>query len=117
MGVQFNLLSKTGWFFQNDLNNQTYNYKGNTPDQSFWLWNISAGKKFLKQQQGELKLTVFDLLKQNRAISRTVTEAYVEDTQSRVLQQYFMMTFTYKLKNFGAGKTNIKTNNNSRPNF
>jgi vacuolar-type H+-ATPase subunit D/Vma8 len=56
------------------------------------------GKKFLKQQQGELKLTVFDLLKQNRAISRTVTEAYVEDTQSRVLQQYFMMTFTYKLK-------------------
>jgi len=117
VGIQFNLLSKTGWFFQNDLNNQTYNYKGSTPDQRFWLWNISAGKKFLKQQKGELKLTVFDLLKQNRAISRTVTEAYVEDTQSRVLQQYFMMTFTYKLKNFGAGKTNIKTNNNSRPNF
>jgi hypothetical protein len=117
VGIQFNLLSKTGWFFQNDLNNQTYNYKGNTPDQSFWLWNISAGKKFLKQQQGELKLTVFDLLKQNRAISRTVTEAYVEDTQSRVLQQYFMMTFTYKLKNFGAPKTNNKNNNNSRPNF
>lgn len=117
VGVQFNLLSKTGWFFQNDLNNQTYNYKGNTPDQSFWLWNISAGKKFLKQQQGELKLTVFDLLKQNRAISRTVTEAYVEDTQSRVLQQYFMMTFTYRLRNFGTAKTNNKNNNNSRPNF
>ncbi|HEV8506847.1 MAG TPA: outer membrane beta-barrel protein [Chitinophagaceae bacterium] len=117
VGVQFNLLSKTGWFFQNDLNNQAYNYKGSTPDQSFWLWNISAGKKFLKQQKGELKFTVFDLLKQNRAISRTVTEAYVEDTQSRVLQQYFMMTFTYKLKNFGAPKTNNKNNNNSRPNF
>jgi outer membrane beta-barrel protein/carboxypeptidase family protein len=117
VGVQFNLLSKTGWFFQNDLNNQTYNYRGSTPDQSFWLWNISAGKKFLKQQQGELKLTVFDLLKQNRAISRIVTEAYVEDTQSRVLQQYFMMTFTYKLRNFGTAKTNNKNNNNSRPNF
>jgi hypothetical protein len=116
-GIQFNLLSKSGWFFQNDLNNQTYNYKGSTPDQSFWLWNIGAGKKFLKQEKGELKLTVFDLLKQNRAISRTVTEAYVEDTQSRVLQQYFMMTFTYKLKNFGAVKTNNRNNNNSRPNF
>ena len=110
-------MSKTGWFFQNDLNNQTYNYKGSIPDQSFWLWNISAGKKFLKQQKGELKLTVFDLLKQNRAISRTVTEAYVEDTQSRVLQQYFMMTFTYKLKNFGTSKANNRNNNNSRPNF
>ncbi len=117
VGVQFNLLSKTGWFFQNDLNNQAYNYKGNTPDQSFWLWNISTGKKFLQQQKGELKLTVFDLLKQNRAISRTVTEAYVEDTQSRVLQQYFMITFTYKLKNFGATKTNNSNNNNSRPKF
>jgi hypothetical protein len=117
LGVQFNLLSKTGWFFQNDLNNQTYNYKGDLPDQSFWLWNISAGKKFLKQQKGELKLTVFDLLKQNQAISRTVTEAYVEDTQSRVLQQYFMVTFTYKLKNFGAPKTNNKNNSNTRPNF
>jgi hypothetical protein len=116
-GIQFNLLSKTGWFFQNDLNNQTYNYKGSIPDQSFWLWNMSAGKKFLKQQKGELKLTVFDLLKQNRAISRTVTEAYVEDTQSRVLQQYFMMTFTYKLKNFGTSKANNRNNNNSRPNF
>jgi len=88
-----------------------------SPDQSFWLWNIGAGKKFLKQQKGELKLTVFDLLKQNRAIGRTVTEAYVEDTQSRVLQQYFMMTFTYKLKNFGTPKTNNRNNNNSRPNF
>ena len=117
VGVQFNLLSKTGWFFQNDLNNQAYNYKGNTPDQSFWLWNISTGKKFLQQQKGELKLTIFDLLKQNRAISRTVTEAYIEDTQSRVLQQYFMITFTYKLKNFGATKTNNSNNNNSRPKF
>jgi len=116
-GIQFNLLSKSGWFFQNDLNNQSYNYKGSTPDQNFWLWNIGAGKKFLKQQKGELKLTVFDLLKQNQAISRTVTEAYVEDTQSRVLQQYFMITFTYKLKNFGTPKTNNRNNNNSRPNF
>jgi len=60
---------------------------------------------------------VFDLLKQNQAISRTVTEAYVEDSQSRALQQYFMMTFTYKLKNFGAAKTNNKNNNNSGPKF
>lgn len=116
-GIQFNLLTKNGWFFQNDLNNQIYTYKGTTPDQSFWLWNMSAGKKFLKGQKGELKLSVFDLLKQNRSISRSVTEAYVEDIQSQVLQQYFMLTFTYKLKNFGSLKTNNRTNNNFRPNF
>jgi len=102
-GVQVNLLGKSGWFLQNDLNNQTYQYKNNiVPDQNFWLWNASAGKKFLKDQAGELKLTVFDLLKQNKSISRTVTETYIEDIQSQVLQRYFMLTFAYKLKNFGT---------------
>ncbi len=102
-GLQLNLLGKSGWFLQNDLNNQTYQYKNNTvPDQNFWLWNISAGKKFLKDQKGELKLSVFDILKQNKSISRTVTETYIEDVQSQVLQRYFMLTFTYKLKNFGT---------------
>ena len=102
-GAQVNILGKNGWFLQNDLNNQTYKYKNNTAtDQSFWLWNVSAGKKFLKDQKGELKFSVFDVLKQNKSISRTVTETYIEDVQSQVLQRYFMLTFTYKLKNFGT---------------
>jgi hypothetical protein len=116
-GIQFNLLTKNGWFFQNDLNNESYTYKGTTPDQSFWLWNISLGKKFLAGQKGELKLSVFDLLKQNKSISRTVSETYVEDVQSQVLRQYFMLTFTYKLKNFGKAKPNNSRNNNFRRDF
>ena len=116
-GIQFNLLSKKGWYFQNDLNNQSYSYKGSTPNQSFWLWNISVGKKFLKGQKGDVKLSVFDLLKQNRSITRTVTEVYVEDMQSKVLRQYFMLTFSYKLKNFGNPPLNNRSNNNFRRNF
>jgi hypothetical protein len=67
---------------------------------------MAVGKKFLKDQKGEVKISVFDLLKQNKSISRNVTEAYIEDVQSRVLTQYFMLTFTYKLKNFGKAKPN-----------
>jgi hypothetical protein len=100
--AQFNLLSKKGWFLQNDLNNQSYNYKSSSvPDQNFWLWNAAIGKKFLKNKTGELKLSAFDLLKQNKSIQRNVNEVYIEDVQSKVLQQYFMLTFTYSLKNFG----------------
>jgi hypothetical protein len=106
-GVQLNLLSKSGWFFQNDLSNQSYNYKSpSTPDLNYWLWNAGIGKKFLKNQTGELKLSVFDLLKQNQSIVRTVSENYIEDSQSKVLQQYFMLTFTYSLKNFGKPPVN-----------
>ena len=118
-GLQFNLLSKTGWFVQNDVTNQIYSGLSAGLNQNYWLWNAAIGKKFLKNQAGELKLSVFDLLKQNQSIVRTVLENYIEDTQSKVLQQYFMLTFTYSLKNFGTPKTNTNNrfNNNSRPNF
>jgi len=101
-GFQMNLLSKKGWVFQNDISNQYYKGLSDGFNQNFWLWNMSAGKKFLKDQKGELKLSVFDLLKQNRSITRTVSESYTEDVRNRVLQQYFMLTFSYRLRNFGV---------------
>jgi len=110
-GVQLNLLSKSGWFLQNDISNQTYSGLSEGFNQSFWLWNAGVGKKFLKDRRGELKLTVFDLLKQNQSITRTVGDSYVQDVQNLVLKQYFMITFAYSLKNFGKAKA---SNNQER---
>ncbi|MEP6616733.1 MAG: outer membrane beta-barrel protein, partial [Ginsengibacter sp.] len=112
-GVQANLLSKQGWFLQNDISNQSYRGLTDGFNQSYWLWNAGIGKKFLKDQNGEIKLSVFDLLKQNRSITRNTTETYIEDVQNQVLQQYFMLTFTYKLKNFGKAAT--KPTGNRKP--
>lgn len=104
-GFTLNLLSKRGTFFQNDISNQSYTgMSDDTYNQSYWLWNMAVGQKFLKDQKGELKLSVFDLLKQNKSISRDVTDAYIKDSRNDVLQQYFMLTFTYKLKTFGKGR-------------
>ncbi|MEO6537050.1 MAG: outer membrane beta-barrel protein [Ferruginibacter sp.] len=103
-GFQLNLLDKKGWFVKNDISNQSYSGLSAGLNQSFWLWNAAIGKKILKNQAGELKLSVFDLLKQNQSIVRTVTGADIVDSQSKVLQQYFMLTFTYNLKNFGVAK-------------
>ncbi len=113
-GAQLNLLSKNGWFMQHDINNQRYSGLSSGFNQNFWLWNMGIGKKFLKGQAGELKLSVFDLLKQNQSISRTVTESYIEDVQNQALTRYFMLTFTYKLKNFGSAKTAAKPGNGRR---
>jgi hypothetical protein len=62
---------------------------------------MAIAKKILKGQKGEIRLSVFDLLDQNQSISRNVTETYFEDVTTKVLKQYFMLTFTYNLKNFG----------------
>ncbi|MGN6604767.1 MAG: outer membrane beta-barrel protein [Ginsengibacter sp.] len=113
-GINANFLTKKGFFFQNDLSNESYKGLTDGFNQNYWLWNIAIGQKFLKKQAGELKLSVFDLLKQNKSITRDVTETYVQDQINQVLQQYFMLTFTYKLKNFGKG---APANNNERGGF
>ena len=87
-GLQLNLLSKKGWFFQTDLSNLLYSGLAAGYNQNYFLWNMSAGKKLFKKQQGEIKIGVFDLLKQNRSIVRNITETYIEDQQNQVLQQY-----------------------------
>ncbi|MES2431164.1 MAG: outer membrane beta-barrel protein [Bacteroidota bacterium] len=113
--LQGNLLSKKGWFLQNDVSNITYSGLSAGFNQSYWLWNAGIGKKFLKDQAGELKLSVFDLLKQNQSITRTVEATYIEDVRNQVLQQYFMLTYTYKLKNFGIAAASIKGTGRQTP--
>ncbi len=112
--VQLNLLSKTGWFFQNDFNNRYFSGLAQGFNQNYILWNLGLGKKFLRDNKGELKLSVFDLLKQNQAISRNVTETYIEDIQYQVLQQYFMLTFTYNLRNFGTAESRAANRGQNR---
>jgi len=104
LSATLNVLSKKGWFMQHELNTQVFTGLAAGFDQTYSLWNVSVGKKFLKNKSGELKFTLFDLLKQNQSISRTITNLYVEDAQSRVLQQYGMVTFSYNLRNFGNPK-------------
>jgi hypothetical protein len=98
-----NLQSGKGWVFSSDLSYTGFSGLGNSFRQNFILWNLGIGKKFLKNQAGELKITAFDILGQNNSLSRTVTETYVEDVQTRVLQRYFMLNFTYNIRKFKRG--------------
>lgn len=114
-GLGLNLLSKNGWIFNTDINNQLYRGLTASFNQNFWLWNMGVGKKFLKDQKGELRLSVFDLLKQNRSISRVVAPNYIEDNQTQVLTQYFMLTFSYRIKNFGKASAPQRRQQNWGP--
>jgi hypothetical protein len=89
-------------FISNIVNNSLYRGLSPTLDQSVWLWNIEAGYRFTKDNKAELKFTVFDLLNQNNAIGRTVSDVSIEDTFTRVLTRYGMITFSYNIGNFKA---------------
>lgn len=87
--------------FRSSLVNQFYGGLSDDVDDNYFLWNMEIGKKLFKNKRGEIKLAVFDLLGQNTSIQRTVTDTYFEDTQTQVLQQYFMLSFVYQLRHFG----------------
>jgi hypothetical protein len=63
--------------------------------QDSFLWTATVGMKFLAENRGELRLTVYDILAQNKSIGRTVTESYIEDTTNSILPRYLMLTFEY----------------------
>ena len=106
--------AKLNWEFWKGFTmetNFTYqNYTGMTDgfNQNYYLLNASLGKKFLKSKRLEAKITAYDLLRQNSALSRNVTNTYYEDVRANVLSPYFMATLVYDLRMFkgpsGSGR-------------
>jgi hypothetical protein len=92
-----------GIFVQGDMRNQFYT--GIAPTNgNYTLINFSIGKKLLNNDNGELKLSLFDILKENKSNQTNVTDYYTENVYNTVLQRYIMLTFTYNLRNFAMGK-------------
>lgn len=102
-GLKLDIIFPWGITWRNQVNHQLYRGYGDGFDDSFLLGIMSVGKKFLKNNRGEISISVFDLFNQNQAISRTVNSTYIESTTSNVLQRYFMVNFKYDLRHFGSG--------------
>ena len=101
--VNFNWIIWKGIIYRLDLNHQINSGLSEGFDTNFSLINMSLGKKIFKNQRGEISLMVYDLLGQNANVRRSITETYIEDIQTNVLQQYLMLSFTYNLRRFSKG--------------
>ncbi len=92
-----------GWTFWKGFTlRSSFSYVGYTgielEDPNYYLLGVSLGKKFLKNNAGELKIEATDILDQNRAFSRTVGSNYYDYTTTNVLQPYVMATFVYTFR-------------------
>lgn len=113
--------SKNGWIIINDFDYVMNRGQSSGFNQSIPLWNAGIAKLFLKKKEAELRLTVFDLLNQNRSISRNIEQNYIEDVRTQVLDRYFLLSFTWHLKRFKgpvpAGRENLnERRREDRPN-
>jgi len=101
--VNFNWIIWQGIIYRLDLNHQINSGLNAGFNTNFSLVNMSLGKKIFKNQRGEVSLMVYDLLNQNVNVRRNISETFIEDIQTNVLQQYFMLSFTYNIRRFSKG--------------
>lgn len=100
LAAEIDLTLKNNWVLRSETYLQEYIAVNASFDTQYTLWNASIAKKFWKNETGELEFSVFDLLGQNQSFNQTVNSRYFEESQTEVLQQYFMLTFTYQIRNF-----------------
>lgn len=87
--------------WRNDIQ---FNYNPNIApgfQNSAWFWNTTLAYSVL-EDQGTVTLKAYDLLNQNTNARRIATANYIEDSESTVLQQYFMLSFSWKFNSLGS---------------
>ena len=98
--VRVSTLFWEGIVIRSDLSHNLTSGLGSGLDENILIWNATVGKKLFANQQGEIALTVYDILNQNRSITRTITDTYTQDATSKVLTRYVLLTFSYALRQY-----------------
>lgn len=87
---------------ESGVNLQTYTNASFAADQFVPVWNANIRYNFKEDGTAQIKLTVFDILNQNRGINRYATLNSIVQTQTNSLGRYFMVTFLYKFSSVGG---------------
>ncbi len=67
-------------------------------DRNSIFWNSTLVYSILKNK-ATISLKVYDLLNQNTNAQRSANQSFIQDAQSLVLQQYFLLGFSLKFNN------------------
>ncbi|MEN9684793.1 MAG: hypothetical protein RLZZ28_579 [Bacteroidota bacterium] len=99
LAADFTVYSNNGWIVASEFDLTKYDNRPPGYNTSVFLITPSIAKQFLKNKAGELRLSCFDVLKQNVAISSSASANQLVNTRTNNLTRYFMLTFTYNLRN------------------
>lgn len=104
INTEFTAYTNSGWLVAATF---TYTYSDNhTPgyNASIPLLSPSIAKSLFRKKNGEIRLTVFDVLNKNTMVSKSVSLNQVSDSRTTTLTRYGMLTFTYNLNNFAGAR-------------
>ena len=66
-------------------------------------WNAYVSKKFLKNDELELRASVFDILNQNLGFSRYANSNEVTESNYNTIRRYGMVTLIWNFTKMAAG--------------
>jgi hypothetical protein len=74
-------------------------YQGRTAqfDRKIPMLDMSLSRSFLKNNSGELKFSVYNLLNKELGVTQTAATNYYEQSVTNSLGRYFLLSFTYSL--------------------
>ncbi len=91
------------WKINGSYDYNLYSSDAFTDNQSLPLFELSISRFILPNDRGQLKLSVFDVLDENRGLSRTVDINYLEEIRANSIGRYAMLSFIYSIRGEGMG--------------
>src|SRR5262249_21630112 len=104
LGLRLNAVGKYGVVVREEVTNTFQNNESVVFGQNQVMWNTTLGKKFMKDDKSELRVTITDVLQQDKAVGRSFTETYVQDSRDLALGRFMQAVFTYTFRWEGIRK-------------
>ncbi|MBR5958425.1 MAG: TonB-dependent receptor [Salinivirgaceae bacterium] len=83
--------------FATDFNWRIYSGYTDGYDRDLAIWNAQITKNFTQDNRCAVRVKVFDILQQQKSISRYVSSSSVIDSESNTLGSYVIVQFVYKI--------------------
>ncbi len=62
-----------------------------------WFVNLSLSKKLFKDNKGEIAVSAYDIANNQNDVNRSVDDLYISESYRRTLNNFYMVSFSYKL--------------------
>lgn len=66
--------------------------------QNIPIWNLSISRTFLKNDRGEIRLSIYDVFNRNLSVEQYANANIVSQTRTNKLARYAMLSFTYNIR-------------------
>ena len=61
-------------------------------------WNASILQRMFKDNKGELKLSIFDILNNRKTFNQSIGDNYIETTRNELVSRIFNLSFVYRFR-------------------